>query len=306
MPQEERPQIVTCENLIESIDQFLKDGFRLDMIIPADSPRSALISKDSVQIRLESMAKPKQAGMLADRPKQWIAGRAGMEYRDLTPDRLGGQVIASHIRLMKGGDVPDYVHYHKVKFQMIYCLKGAIRVVYEDQGEPFWMRPGDCVLQPPEIRHRVLYSDAGSEVVELGMPAAHETWVEHEITLPTAEVNRDRIFNRQRFVRHIAADADWKQSEFEGFEQRDTGISSATGNFAEVSVLRAVSEAILPADSAKKAEFAFCYMLSGDVKSLSVDGSERDFLSGDAFLLNSFSDSTLLCSPAAEILLAAV
>jgi quercetin dioxygenase-like cupin family protein len=39
---------------------------------------------------------------------------------------------------------------------MIYCHRGWVRVVYEDQGEPFVMHPGDCVLQPPGIRHRVL------------------------------------------------------------------------------------------------------------------------------------------------------
>ena len=44
---------------------------------------------------------------------------------------------------------------------MIYCMKGWVRLVYEDQGEPFLLEPGDCVLQPPEIRHRVLESPPG-------------------------------------------------------------------------------------------------------------------------------------------------
>jgi hypothetical protein len=37
----------------------------------------------------------------------WIIGRAGMHYRDLVPDRLGGSIIASHIRIPDGGPVPD-------------------------------------------------------------------------------------------------------------------------------------------------------------------------------------------------------
>ena len=41
-----------------------------------------------------------------------------------------------------GGPVPDYVHFHKIRFQMIYCAKGWVRVSYEDQGEPFVVRPG--------------------------------------------------------------------------------------------------------------------------------------------------------------------
>ncbi len=40
----------------------------------------------------------------------WVIGRAGMEYRDLVPSRLGGAMIASHIRV-PDGPVPDMVHY---------------------------------------------------------------------------------------------------------------------------------------------------------------------------------------------------
>src|SRR5262249_53134878 len=57
----------------------------------------------------------------------WNEGRAGMRYRDLIPGRLGGRFIASHIRIPDGGEVPDYVHYHKIRFQMIYCKAGWAR-----------------------------------------------------------------------------------------------------------------------------------------------------------------------------------
>jgi hypothetical protein len=49
----------------------------------------------------------------------WVIGRAGMHYRDLIPTRLGGSIIASHIRIPDGGPVPDMVHYHRVGFQLI-------------------------------------------------------------------------------------------------------------------------------------------------------------------------------------------
>src|SRR5471032_285976 len=74
----------------------------------------------------------------------WGVGRAGMEYRDLIPGRLGGRFVASQIRIREGGPVPDYVHFHKIRFQMIYCLTGWARLVYEDQGEPFLLEAGDC------------------------------------------------------------------------------------------------------------------------------------------------------------------
>ena len=42
---------------------------------------------------------------------QWNEGRAGMLYRDLIPDRQGGYVVASHIRILEGGPVPvSYTH----------------------------------------------------------------------------------------------------------------------------------------------------------------------------------------------------
>lgn len=196
--------IIPVEDLDTAIEQYKTLGYRLDMIFPADDRREAMVSRGNESVRLArspgfsrhvAEEKPPKGGT----PSSWIMGRAGMEYRDLIPDRMGGKMIASHIRLTKAGEVPDYVHYHKIEFQMIYCLKGRIKVVYEDQGEPFWLEPGDCVLQPPEIRHRVLECEANSEVIEITMPAEHETWVEHDIILPTAKLNPDRDFNGQRF-----------------------------------------------------------------------------------------------------------
>ena len=72
----------------------------------------------------------------------WIVGRAGMHYRDLIPDRLGGSIIASHIRIPDGGPVPDMVHFHTVGFQLIFCYRGWVDLVYEDQGAPFRLHAG--------------------------------------------------------------------------------------------------------------------------------------------------------------------
>src|SRR6185369_10488856 len=175
---------------------------------------------------------------------------------------------------------------------MIYCLAGSIRVVYEDQGEPFWLNPGDCVLQPPEIRHRVLECTAGSEIVEIGMPAIHETWVEHEIKLPTSELKPDRVFNGQRFVRHIAAEAAWTPSEFDGIEMRDIGISAATNDRADVRVLRSRTDAVLPAKSAKKREIDFYFVLTGSVRMGSGNDEIQEFTKTDAFVAPTNEDFT--------------
>ena len=132
-------------------------------------------------------------------------GRAGMEYRDLLPDRWGGRFIASHIRIPGGGDVADSVHYHRIRFQLIFCARGWVDLVYEDQGPPFRLEAGDCVVQPPEIRHRVLHASEGLEVIEIGCPAVHDTFIEHDLALPTATVDGARSFGGQRFVRDVAA-----------------------------------------------------------------------------------------------------
>jgi len=192
----------------------------------------------------------------------WTVGRAGMRYRDLIPSRLGGAFIASHIHIPNGGPVPDYVHYHRVKFQMIYCKSGWVRVVYEDQGDSFVMNAGDCVLQPPEIRHRVLESSDNLEVIEIGAPAEHETFAEHTITLPTPTLRPDRDFSGQRFVRHVAEQTPWLPWRFEGFEARNTGIDLATSGYANAMTIRAKKSAVF-AEGEHQNQLMFIFILSG-------------------------------------------
>ncbi len=172
---------------------------------------------------------------------EWVTGRAGMRYRDLIAKRQGGRFIASHIHIPQGGPVPDYVHYHAVRFQMIYCYRGWVRVVYEDQGEPFVLRSGDCVLQPPMIRHQVLESSDDLEVIELGSPAVHDTYGDLHLQLPNSKTDGNRQWQGQQFVRHQAERANWKQSTragWESWEYRDSGIANATSGLASVVVNR--------------------------------------------------------------------
>jgi len=292
-----------CSNLTKEIDALLDDGYRLDMIMPADDPRETILSKDGESLRLVlspgvlspgfSRQTPPEGGTQNGRPQNWIAGRAGMEYRDLIPDRLGGRVIASHIRITQGGVVPDYVHYHKIRFQMIYCKSGSIRVVYEDQGAPFVLEAGDCVLQPPEIRHRVLESSAGAEVIEVSSPAEHETWVEHEIKLPTVDVKPDRDFSGQRFVRHVAKDVS------DGVSIRETGIGAGTNGLADVNVISICADRIHTIRAASSEIFIF--VLRG---AIAVENMSRDrlSLSAEEGLVLPSGDSSLVASMDSEIL----
>ncbi len=216
----------------------------------------------------------------------WNVGRANMEYRDLIPSRLGGRFIASHIRIPVGGEVPDYVHFHKVRFQLIFCKKGWAKLVYEDQGEPFILNEGDCVLQPPEIRHRVLESSDGLEVIEIGCPAIHETFADHNLQLPTPQFLPEHDFGGQTFVRHIAKDA-IREVDNDGFEFRDTGIFKATNGLANVRVLRSTSNITI--NRKHSGEFLFCFILEGELKigeDLLKIGDSCVIPAGEEFIFN--------------------
>jgi quercetin dioxygenase-like cupin family protein len=278
---------IVCEDLGLAIDDLRRQGFRLDLIYPADEPHSAVLSQGESRVRVTTRpgAAPPSDELPPFVPEFLLAragaspgeGRAGMLYRDLIPDRLGGRYIASLISIPDGGPVGDWVHFHHVALQMIYVRHGSVRVVYEDQGEPFVMHEGDLVLQPPGIRHRVLESSGGLEVVEISAPALHATFAEHELELPNA-ADPDRRFAGQRFLRHVAAETPW--TPFAGVEAQETAMAEATGGLAEVRTVRpgdAVNLDFPPHDG----ELVFCFVLDG---SATIEGRGRVETS-DAFVI---------------------
>lgn len=229
-------------------------------------------------------------------------GRAGMKYRDLVPDRQGGRFIASHIAIPEGGLVPDYVHFHQVRFQMIFVYRGWVKVVYEDQGEPFVMQAGDCVLQPPTIRHRVLEASPGLEVIEIGCPAEHETIAEYSIPLPTGRVLPDREYGGQRFVRHVAENSDWTPFRYDGFTQQDLGIGTATHGLAGARVVSATGGTAWPR-SVVPNEFLFTFLMDGHATLTVGAGSRRELTAGDCFVIPAELDYGLTdISPDARLL----
>lgn len=229
----------------------------------------------------------------------WTVGRAGMLYRDLVPDRRGGRFVASHIRIPDPGPVPDWVHYHTVHVQMIFCRRGWVRVVYEDQGAPFVLRAGDCVLQPPRIRHRVLEASAGLEVVEITGPSAHETSADPALQLPTATSRPEREFGGQRFVRHQLVDATWAPWRLPGFEARELGIAAATGGLATAHVARALGPC--PSVTARHdAELRLAFVLEGEI-TLHAEGRAPVRLGpDDAFVVPAGAEHRLV-DPTADL-----
>ena len=312
--------VLPCAELAPTLDFFVETlGFRVETIFPADEPHVASLSGHGLRLRLEPgdgpaptlrlpgagapLTAPNGARIVFIDPDPPLdipplkpefvltrandgprpgAGRAGMLYRDLIPGRLGGRFIASHITIPGGGPVADWVHFHKVRFQMIFCRAGWVRVVYEDQGEPFTMQAGDCVLQPPRIRHRVLESSPGLEVVEIGCPALHETLADHDLSLPTARADPRRDFAGQRFLRHVAAETPWIAHPATGFEHRDTGMAAATQGLAEARLIRPAVARSFAADG-YDGELLFGFVLRGAAV-LDHDGA-HPLDSGDAFVI---------------------
>lgn len=216
----------------------------------------------------------------------WVIGRAGMLYRDLIPDRLGGSIMASHIRIPKGGPVPDMVHYHTIGFQLIFCYRGWVKLVYEDQGQPFILEAGNCVTQPPEIRHRVLEASDNLEVIEIGVPAAHMTTIDHEMDLPTKTYRPEREFQGQQFCHHKLNEATWEPWRIEGFKYRDTGISKASREVASVQVARRSLNKSLPLQLiSHDADILFTFVMQGEMELIASGQEPRVLHKGDAFVI---------------------
>jgi len=212
----------------------------------------------------------------------WVIGRAGMHYRDLIPNRLGGSIIASHIRIPDGGPVPDMVHFHKVGFQLIFCYRGWVDVVYEDQGPPIRLTAGDCFIQPPEIRHRVLEASDGIEVIEIGVPAEHITEIDHDMSLPTPHLRPDREWQGQKFVFNEVKNAVWEPARLPGFVARDTTIALNTKNVAGVEVLERGKG--VPAWTTHDADIHFTFVMEGRMTLEGEGKTPYELEAGDAFV----------------------
>ena len=245
---------MACADLGAAISDFQSQGYRLDVIFPADEPYWATLSRDGDSVQLTSRpGAPRPTNVLPPFEPEFLitqggssgAGRAGMSYRDLIPGRLGGRYIGSHIT-MPAGPVADWVHFHHVRIQLIAVRRGWVRVVYEDQGEPFVMEAGDLVLQPSGIRHRVLESSSGLEVVEIGCPALHETLADHELRLPNGFGDPARLFNGQRFLHHVATAGG------------SIELAEATGGLADARLVRTATD-VPPHDG----ELVFGFVMEG-------------------------------------------
>ncbi|MFK7997465.1 MAG: cupin domain-containing protein [Granulosicoccus sp.] len=295
-------------------------GFQLKELYPADSPEVAELVGFGLSIRLDSSFKggaptlviktendvrptarspggvevrweryresvvqsleSHQLEICTLRGTPWVRGKAGTQTRDLIPSRLGGGMVATHIRIPNGGPVSDQVHYHTANFQLVFCVRGWITLVYEDQGQPITLQAGDCVTQPPHIRHKVLETSNGLEVLEIGMPAEHVTAIDNDMSLPNTRVDSHRLFDGQRFCHHELSKAQWQPHRLPGFAACDTGVSVASAGAVGASVVKAANTLPAAYTVTHNATVLFSYVLAG---SLRID--QQLLVAGDAFTL---------------------
>ena len=146
------------------------------------------------------------------------------------------------------------------------------------------LKAGDCFIQPPEIRHRVLEASDNVEVIEIGVPAEHITEIDHEMELPTPHLRPEREWQGQRFVFNEEASATWQPFRIPGFVCRDTTISTNTKGVAGVQVAKREPGQHIPWTS-HDTDILFTFVMEGTM-TLEGEGREPFALeAGDAFVI---------------------
>ena len=105
--------------------------------------------------------------------------RTSFTYRDLGIGRATAGMAGAHViraeELPQGGkERGTGRHRHTLDFQMVYVLKGRVTFWYDGKGKVA-MGPGDCVYQPPGIRHELIDWSRDMELLEITMPAEFAT-----------------------------------------------------------------------------------------------------------------------------------
>ena len=98
-------------------------------------------------------------------------------YRDLGFAAATGGLAHAHVVRFVGACDPAVVavrHAHDVQFQMLYLLKGWLRMEHEGVGEQM-MTAGSSWINPPNIKHTVLDYSPDCEILEITLPADYAT-----------------------------------------------------------------------------------------------------------------------------------
>ena len=102
--------------------------------------------------------------------------RSYSAYRDLGIAAATNGLATAHVIRMTAPFTEALAqrHHHDVEFQLVYVLKGWFKTDFEGQGVQL-MKQGSCWIQPPGIRHTVVGWSDDCELLEIILPAEHET-----------------------------------------------------------------------------------------------------------------------------------
>ena len=105
--------------------------------------------------------------------------RSYSAYRDLGVAMATNGAATAHVIRMIAPFSEQFSqrHHHNVQFQLVYVLKGWFKSDFEGQGVQT-MKEGSCWMQPPNIRHTVVGWSDDCELLEVILPAEHETVID--------------------------------------------------------------------------------------------------------------------------------
>lgn len=105
--------------------------------------------------------------------------RGYSSYRDLGIAMATNGLATAHVIRMIAPFAESFSqrHHHDVQFQLVYVLKGWFKSEFEGHGVQT-MKEGSCWTQPPGIRHTVLGWSDDCELLEVILPAEHQTFID--------------------------------------------------------------------------------------------------------------------------------
>ncbi len=148
------------------------------MLIGADVTRSAGPLNNVTVTGATTMADTRHEVSIAradDASFEDLGRRTQLAYRDLGVRAATGGRYHAHIMRTSGtGERKIARHVHALELQMVYILKGWVKIWFEGRGE-VTLKEGDCCVTPGGVPHEVLDWSDDHEVLEITSPADYET-----------------------------------------------------------------------------------------------------------------------------------
>lgn len=208
--------------------------------------------------------------------------RSFYEYRDLgVREASGGQVKATHIRIVSDPGPGTGWHCHDSSFQLVYVLAGFVRFRLRD-GTQIILHAHDCAYLPAFTLHDEVEWSPDFQVLEITAPADVRTLPALPEPLPAHSPGS--------FVASHLREADFIRGSGprEFLEYRELGVTEATGRRVQAQVVRTRG----PCDKSTgwhfhTLDFQLVYVLGGWVTT-EIEGSGAfRMLPGDAMCVPS-------------------